>query len=91
MREEMTKVVALHEIKGFDSPAHFREFRQEMEDAAERGELTRVPVTQPFMNAYISGAWDEKWYMTDSGDVWRLVRPDFPFAGVFEKVRPAPA
>jgi hypothetical protein len=83
----MTPVVPLHEIKGFDSPAHFREFRQEVEDAVERGELTRVPVTQPFINAYISGAWDEKWYMADSGDVWRLVRPDFPFAGVFEKVR----
>jgi hypothetical protein len=87
MSEEVTAIIALHEIQGFDSPGHFREFQQEVEDAAERGELTRVPVTQPFINAYLSSTWDEKWYMTGSGDVWRLVRPEFPFKGVFEKVR----
>jgi hypothetical protein len=84
---EETTVIALQEIQGFDSPGHFREVQQEVEDAATQGELTRGPVTQPFVNAYISSAWDEKWYMTDSGDVWRLVKPEFPFRGVLEKVR----
>jgi hypothetical protein len=38
---EETTVIALQDIQGFDSPEHFREVQQEVEDAATQGELTR--------------------------------------------------
>jgi hypothetical protein len=70
------------EIQEFNSPAHFQSFRQIIQGAVESGELEPVPIENP----YSAGVFYEEWYRTSSGEVWRLVPPDFPFKGVFERV-----
>ena len=74
--------MTLREIHGFDSPQHFSDFYRSLEDAVKNKELTVVPVGQP----YASVMFEERWYRTAAGQVWRLVNPDFPFKGVFEQV-----
>jgi hypothetical protein len=78
--------VSWTEIQEFDSPADFRSFRQVIEEAVASGELEPVSVGTP----YSPGGFHEEWYREGSGEVWRLVPPDFPFKGVFERVE-APA
>jgi hypothetical protein len=73
----------LREIQRFDSPQHFSDFYRSIEDAVKNKELTAVPVEQP----YASVMFEERWYRTATGQVWRLVNPDFPFKGVFEQIK----
>ncbi len=73
----------LAEIRAFDSPGHFQNFRESIEGAIASGQLTPVAVEVP----YGSLMFNEEWFRTDAGQVWRLVEPDFPFKGVFEEVR----
>jgi hypothetical protein len=75
-------IMILMEIREFDSPQHFSDFYWSIEDAVKNKELASVPVEQP----YSSVTFEERWYRTQSGQVWRLVSPDFPFKGVFEQV-----
>jgi hypothetical protein len=53
-----------------------------MESAVAEGLLVPIPVGKPYANV----GFHEEWYRLPSGHVWRLVDPDFPFKGVFEKV-----
>jgi hypothetical protein len=55
-----------------------------LEDAVAAGDVTRVEVG----DRYASVGFQEEWYRLPSGDVWRLVSPDFPFKGVFLRVAP---
>jgi hypothetical protein len=71
------------EIHGFASPGEFNRFRQWVEEALEEGALAEVPVGSPYSG---SPMFDEHWYRSSSGDVWRVVAPDPPFRGVFERV-----
>jgi len=73
----------LKEIHGFDSPEHFSEFCRTIEKEIEKDELTPITVEKP----YGSLMFEESWYRTAAGQVWRLVSPEFPFKGVFERVR----
>jgi hypothetical protein len=42
-----------------------------------------VPVDVPYNNVGL----EEHWYRnTVSGDVWRLMAPDYPFLGLWERV-----
>jgi hypothetical protein len=72
------------EIHAFASQQHFRAFQQLLEDAVEAGDVSRVDVG----DRYGSQMFQEEWYRLTSGDVWRLVSPDFPFKGVFLRVTP---
>jgi hypothetical protein len=83
MVEWLGVMIALNEIHGFQSPEHFVQFKQAINEAVARNELTPVPVERP----YASEMFEETWYLTASGQVWRLVSPDFPFKGVFEQVQ----
>jgi hypothetical protein len=76
-------MTALSEIHGFESPEHFSEFQRSIDEAVARGDLTKVPV----QSLYASEMFDENWYRAPTGETWRLVSPDFPFKGVFEKVQ----
>jgi hypothetical protein len=76
-------MIALSEIHGFQSPDHFAEFKRAIEEAVARNELTPVPVR----HRYASEMLEESWYLTASGQIWRLVSPDYPFKGVFERVQ----
>jgi hypothetical protein len=42
-----------------------------------------LPVASRYAAATV---FDEHWYRAASGQTWRLVAPDYPFKGVFEKV-----
>jgi hypothetical protein len=75
-------VIELVEIHGFGSPQHFSEFQGQLEDAVLAGELAPVDVE----DRYGSLMFEEKWYRLSSGEIWRLVSPDFPFKGVFRRV-----
>lgn len=71
------------EIGGVQSPGEFVRFASWMEEQLNNGTATKVPVTAPYLGA----SFDEAWFSHhDSGQVWRLVKPDFPFTGLFEPV-----
>lgn len=72
------------EIHGFLSPGEFERFRQWIAEAQAEGVLTEVPVSEPYSG---SPLFDERWYRSTSGTVWRVVEPDPPFRGVFERVK----
>ncbi len=72
------------EIHGFSSPGEFARFRAWIAEALSRGALTEIPVGEPYSG---SPLFDEQWYSEPSGTVWRVVAPDPPFRGVFERVK----
>jgi hypothetical protein len=71
------------EIHGFSSPGEFERFRRWIADAVAEGALAEVPVRSAYSG---STALDEHWYRSTRGTVWRVVAPDPPFRGVFERV-----
>ena len=72
------------EIHGFSSPGEYQRFMTWLAEAVEEGALVEIEVDEPY-----SGSWmfDERWFRSGSGQVWRLVAPDAPFRGVFAQVR----
>lgn len=72
------------EIHGFVSPGEFERFRRWITGALDQQRLIEVPVEERYSS---STTFDEHWYRAASGSVWRLVAPDPPFRGVFERVR----
>lgn len=71
------------EIHGFASPGEFDRFRKWIDEALQEGALAEVPVESPYSG---STMFDERWYRSTAGDTWRVVAPDPPFRGVFERV-----
>ena len=71
------------EIHGFVSPGEFRRFQNWIVKQVQEGALVEVQVEEPYSG---SPLFDERWFHTTSGTVWRLVAPDPPFRGVFERV-----
>jgi hypothetical protein len=71
------------EIHGFASPGEFARFQIWLVDALAEGALVEMPVTSPYSG---SPMFDEHWYRTTSDVVWRVVAPEPPFRGVFERV-----
>jgi len=76
------------EIKGFNSLNEFNRFIEWMEEKEKSGLATEIPVKSSY-NALLS--FPEKWFRhLKSNEVWRLIWPDPPFTGVFEKVEVPP-
>jgi hypothetical protein len=71
------------EIRGFESPGEYERFLRWISEAITEGALREVPVASRYAAATV---FDEHWYRAASGQTWRLVTPDFPFKGVFEKI-----
>jgi len=71
------------EIHGFVSPGEFDRFRRWIDEAVDEGVLVEVQVLNRYNDSTI---FDERWYRTAEGEVWRVVAPDFPFKGVFLRV-----
>lgn len=44
--------------------------------------LVPIPVRKPYADL----GFNEQWYEERSGERWRLIEPDFPFKGLFEKI-----
>lgn len=72
------------EIHGFASPGEFARFERWVAAAIDESLLVAVDVQDPYSGLPML---NERWYRTPSGSVWRLVAPDPPFRGVFERVR----
>jgi hypothetical protein len=71
------------EIRGFESPGEYERFRRWISEAITEGALREVPCGFQLCCGNRS---DEHWYRAASGQTWRLLAPDYPFKGVFEKV-----
>ena len=70
-------------IAAFQMPSEFDRFERWIADQVGAGIALEVPVR----TSRAGSLPDEKWYRhLASGEVWRLVSPDFPFRGAFERV-----
>lgn len=71
-------------IDGFAGWAEFEKFADWIRGQAAAGEAIEVPVERRYSGSSLI---EQKWSRhVQSGRVWRLVRPDPPFKGVFEPV-----
>jgi len=71
-------------IDDFHGINEFERFEQWLKEQSAIGEAVEVSVTRPYLDA---STFHEKWYChVASGEVWRLVWPDGPFTGLFERV-----
>jgi hypothetical protein len=74
-------------IHGFRSPGEYERFKQWIAERVSAGVAERVEVETAWADA---NTLLEEWYRhLDSGDVWRLVAPDPPSPGLFDRVDPA--
>jgi hypothetical protein len=70
------------EIHDFGSPGEYQRFLLWLSKALTESQLVEIPVG----THYLSTAFEERWFRSPSGAVWRVVAPDFPFRGVFALV-----
>ena len=71
-------------IDSFDSFSEFERFVEWMGEQVISGAAKEVVVREPYIGAT---TFREKWFEhSPSGETWRLVWPDAPFAGIFERV-----
>ena len=71
-------------IESFASLGEFNRFVAWMNDQIKNGFAVETAVISPYLDAT---TFDEKWFKNvETGKVWRLVGPDGPFYGLFEKV-----
>ena len=84
---EIDQVDDWEEIHGFFSPGEFRRFQDCVKNSIENGVLVEVNVESPYSG---SSLFDERWFESKNGSCWRLVAPDPPFRGVFERVETEP-
>lgn len=70
-------------IHDFRSRSEFERFESWMQDEIRNLRAREVAVGSSYAGTTLS----EKWFVhMGSGEVWRLVWPDPPFRGVFERV-----
>jgi hypothetical protein len=71
-------------IEDFRSLGEFERFEAWMLNQVAQDQAAELPVTHPYLDA---PSFAEKWFEhLGSGEVWRLVWPDGPFTGLFERV-----
>jgi hypothetical protein len=72
------------EIHGFDSPGEFKRFCTHVDGQVSSG-LAVVRTADPSYEKgkIFGGRWFEN---VEAQEIWRLVAPDFPFRGLWEKV-----
>lgn len=81
----MTKV--WEEIHGFDSPGEFNRFCNYIEGQVSSGLAVERPADPSYEKGKIFGG---RWFEdVETKEIWRLVSPDFPFRGLWEKVEKA--
>lgn len=77
-------MIELEEIDTFSSPGEFRRFERFLEEGIASGELQQVATDPGYHEGEIYGG---RWFrLVRDGTVWRLVEPDPPFSGTFERV-----
>jgi hypothetical protein len=74
----------LEEIHGFISLGEFEKFKKYLEEQVQKNNLSEVDADLNYEKGLIYGG---KWYKClECNEIWRLVDPDFPFKGLWEKV-----
>jgi len=72
------------EIRGFDSPGEYERFCAHIEGQVASGLVwERIPDPDYEKGKIIGGRWFED---LETQEIWRLVPPDFPFRGLWERV-----
>lgn len=73
------------EIHGFESLWEYSWFYQYIEAQVETGYARETELDPDYGYGEIYGG---RWFEDiDSGKIWRLIEPDFPFKGLWEPVR----
>lgn len=74
----------LNEIAEFQSPGEFTRFNTFLSDWIEKGELKEIPNDPSYHAGEIYGG---RWFeVVRDKTIWRLIPPDPPFTGLFERV-----
>jgi hypothetical protein len=74
----------LEEIHGFDTLGEFEKFQNYLQQQVVEGSLSRVNTDKNYEKGLIYGG---DWFECKvCKEIWRLVAPDFPFRGLWEKV-----
>lgn len=79
------KLCIWEEIHGFDSLSEYSRFVKYIEDQLVQGQAEEQTADPNYGVGEIYGG---RWFKDiDSGQVWRLVAPDFPFKGLWEPIK----
>jgi hypothetical protein len=71
-------------VDGFDSMADYERLRDSVGEQVRLGQAEERRVSKPYSGLKTL---NERWIKCKStGDTWRLIAPDPPFPGIFEKV-----
>lgn len=62
----------------------YRRFSDWLDGQLSHGVISDIQVGERYSGATTL---EERWIRGESGEIWRLVAPDPPFRGVFEKVQ----
>ncbi len=73
-------------IDEFASPGEFQRFLRFLEGHIALGDIIEIPMDPSYGRGALYGG---RWFCdANSHEIWRLIPPDFPFRGVWERVRP---
>ena len=74
-----------NEIHGFESPGEYDRFVAYVQDSLTSGDLEEITPDPDYGPGLIYGG---RWFRDKhTGNIWRLVPPDFPFRGLWEPVK----
>jgi hypothetical protein len=72
------------EIRGFTSPGEYQRFLSYIEGLVSSGYAQEIPVDPTYAPNQIHGG---RWFVDHgTGEIWRLVQPDFPLKGLWEPI-----
>lgn len=75
---------AWEEIHGFASPGEYTRFVRYIEGQVSAGFVREIESDNDYGRGEIYGG---RWFCdVETGEIWRLVPPDFPFRGLWEPV-----
>jgi len=81
-------MLELEPIDSLRSPGELRRFLVFLEEWVSKGELQEIPADPTYQADVLPGG---RWFRVKAnGSVWRLLLPDPPFTGCFERVRSKP-
>ena len=73
------------EIQGFQTPGEYQRFVEYIEAQARAGTARELPADPAYRRGEVYGG---RWFQdVESGEIWRLIPPDPPFTGMWERVR----
>ncbi len=72
------------EIRGFDSPGEYRRFVSYIQGEVQQGTVPETPPDPKFNDGMITGG--RGFRDSATGEIWRLLPPDFPFRGKWERL-----